>query len=227
MTKMKLASLISSGKDSLFAAYLEKEKGNEIKCFITIESDNPYSYMFHPDVSLVKLQAKSAGIPLITENTKGKKEEELRDLKKAIEKAKKEYGIEGVTTGALFSDYQATRINKICEELGLKCISPLWHMDQEKELRSLLENYFEFIIVKVAAEGLDKKWLGKIVDEKTIDRLKIVNEDTKINIAGEGGEYESLVLNCPLFKKRIEIKKFEIKEDGRVAWLDIKKAKLI
>jgi len=38
--------------------------------------------------------------------------------------------------------------------------------------------------------------------------MKTLNEKYKINIAGEGGEYESFVLNCPLFKKPIKIKSY-------------------
>ncbi len=212
---VRLAALVSGGKDSWLAAHLRAGKGDEIACLITIESENPDSYMYHtPSIDLVKEQARAAGLPLITEKTKGEKEKELNDLKRALERAKKEYAIEGITTGALFSNYQKERIEKIAKSLGLKVFSPLWQMDQEKELKLLLKEKFDFIIIKIAAYGLDKKWLGRKLDQKSVNELIALARKIQFNPAGEGGEYETLVLNCPLFKKRMIIEKTEIKEES-------------
>jgi len=195
---------------------------------ISIKSKNSDSFMYHtPNIELVKLQSGSIGIPLIEQATKGKKEDELKDLKKALIKAKKEFEIQGVITGALYSDYQRQRIEKICNELSLKTFSPLWHIDQETEMREILNNNFEVIITSIAADGLDKTWLGKRIDNKAVDDLVIINKKNKINISGEGGEYESLVLNAPIFKKRIHIKKArKIMENKYTGILKIEKAEL-
>ena len=159
---MKLAVLFSGGKDSVFACYKAMEK-HDVVCLISIISSNQDSYMFHtPNINLAKYQAEAMEIPLITHKTKGEKEIELEDLKKAIEKAKTEFAIEGVVTGALKSEYQASRIQKICDELELECINPLWNMDQEEEMREVIKLGFKFIITKVAAYGLDKSWLNAI-----------------------------------------------------------------
>jgi len=223
-----LGALISSGKDSIYAMYLMKQKGHEIVCAMTMKSRNKASYMFHtPNIELVELQAESMEIPLVTWETEGKKEEELADLKALLVNAKEKYAIEGITTGALFSDYQRERIEKLCEEIGLECHSPLWHMDQAEEMRSLLRDGFEIVFSSVAAYGLDKSWLGRIITEKDVDKLIELNKKCKLNIAGEGGEFESLVLNCPLFKKRIEILDKEIiEEDENTAEMVVKKAEL-
>ena len=157
----KVAVLLSGGKDSVFAAY-KISKEHEISCFITIKSENPDSYMFHtPNIDLVELQAESMGIPLITQKTEGKKEKELIDLKKIIKKAKEDYKIKGVVTGALFSNYQGERIDNICKDLDLESLSPLWHMDQELEMRTIIKNNFSIIFSSIAAYGLNKSWLGK------------------------------------------------------------------
>ena len=224
---MKLASLISGGKDSIFAAY-KTSKENEIVCLITIKSENPDSYMFHtPNIDLVGLQAKAMKLPLITQTTKGEKEKELEDLKEAIKKAKEQYQIEGIVTGALFSNYQRERIDKICNELNLKSLAPLWHMDQEEEMRTIINNNFKIIFSSIAAYGFKKEWLGKIITNKDINNLVELNKKYKINIAGEGGEFESLVLDCPLFEKQIKILDSEITEENEsTARLVIKKAEL-
>ncbi len=225
---MKLGALISTGKDSLFAMY-KAGKDNEITCLITVQSSNPDSYMFHtPSVELAKYQAEALELPLVMVQTKGEKEKELEDLKKAIVEAKEKYGIEGVTTGALFSQYQKERIEKICAELGIKAVSPLWHMEQYKEMKELIKAGFEFIFTKVAAEGLDKSFLGKVIGTEQLEELRLLNEKTKFNIAGEGGEFESLVLDMPLFKKKLVIEESEVKEiDKNTAELVIKKVKLV
>ncbi|MCK5282953.1 MAG: diphthine--ammonia ligase [Nanoarchaeota archaeon] len=225
---VKLGVLWSSGKDSAFAAYTMKKQNYDMNCLISLKSRNPDSYMFHtPNIDLVELQAKAIGIPLIIQKTKGEKEKELNDLKKAIKKAKELYKIEGIVTGALFSNYQRERIERICDELELKIFSPLWHLDQESEMRDIIKNKFSIIFSSIAAYGLDKTWLGKTITDKDIDKLVELNKKYQINIAGEGGEFESLVLDCPLFKKKINIIDSEIIEENQnTAKLIIKKAEL-
>ena len=220
---MKLAALVSGGKDSFYALF-KKEK--DIVCLLSMKSENPDSYMFHtPNIHLVDLQAQEMDLPVIWGHTKGEKEKELKELKELIKKAISDYKIEGIVTGALHSQYQKERIEKICDELNLEMVSPLWGMDQEQEMRELIKEGFEIIFTKVAAFGLDKSWLGKIITSKDVDKLVELHKKYKINIAGEGGEFESLVLNCPLFKKRIKITDYEIiEEDENTARLVVKKA---
>lgn len=191
--------------------YLAKKEGHEISCLISIISENKESYMFHtPSISKTKMQAKTMKIPLIIEKTKGQKEIELKDLEKAIKKAKEKYKIQGIVTGAVESVYQASRIQKICDKLNLECFNPLWQMDQFELLEDLLKNKFEVIITGVFAFPFDKSWLGRKIDGKFIEDMKKLNEKYQINPAGEGGEYESFVLYVPkLFNKKLKIKSFK------------------
>ncbi len=207
---MKVGVLFSGGKDSCYAAYLAKKEGHEIACLITIESENKESFMFHiPSISQTRKQAEVMEIPLIIAETKGEKEKELLDLEKAIKKTKQEYKIKGIVTGAVASMYQASRIGKICDELDLECFNPLWKKNQIELLEELIKNKFEVIITGVAAESLDKKWLGRKIDKDFVEEMKRMQEKNKINPAGEGGETESFVLNCPLFKRGLKVKEFK------------------
>ncbi|RMF54594.1 diphthine--ammonia ligase [Candidatus Woesearchaeota archaeon] len=223
-----LGALISSGKDSLYAMYVMMRQNYKINCLITIKSKAQDSFMFHtPTVDLVKLQAEAMGLPLIEKDTTGEKESELKDLKKALSMAKNQFGIEGVVNGALFSNYQRERIERVCDSLNLKIFSPLWHLNQESEMREILREGFEFVFSSVAADGLDKSWINKIITHTDVDKLVRLNAKNSINVSGEGGEFETLVLNAPMFKKRIRIEDFEIEEDGpNVARLVVKKASL-
>jgi len=206
---MKLAVLFSGGKDSTFAAWLAKKEGYELVCLVSILSKNKESFMFHtPSIKRVGAQAERMGLPLVSSGSEGVKEEELVDLENALLKAKKEYGIEGIVTGAVESVYQVSRVQKISNRLNLECFNPLWQKDQIEILRDLIRENFEVIVVGVSAYPLDKNFLGRKIDENFILEMENLNKKFKINPAGEGGEFESFVLNCPLFKSCLKVKGF-------------------
>jgi diphthine-ammonia ligase len=207
---MKLGVLFSGGKDSTYAAYLAKKEGYELVCLISLESKNKESFMFHtPSISCVKKQAESMKIPILIQETKGEKEIELIDLRKAIKRAIKNYKIKGIVTGALESVYQASRIQNICNELRIECFNPIWQKNQIELLDDLIKNKFEIVISGVFAYPLDQSWLGRKINKKFILEVEKYQEKYKINPAGEGGEFETLVLNCPLFSRELKIKNFK------------------
>jgi len=200
---MRLAALFSGGKDSTYAALLAKRAGHEIAYLVTVRSANPDSWMWHTAaIELTELQAKAASIPLIVVKTAGKRENELDELKAVLAKL----GVEGVVAGAVASKYQRDRIQKICDALKLKLVAPLWGKNAEQLLQEMLNEKFEIIFTAVAAAGLDESWLGRKLDKKGIGELVEINKKYGIHVSGEGGEYETAVLACPLFKGKIEIK---------------------
>lgn len=216
---MKVALLFSGGKDSTYAGYLAQKQGHEIACLVSIFSENKESYMFHtPSVSKVEKQAEVMDIPITIQKTKGKKEEELKDLKIIIEKVKKDYGVEGIVTGAIKSVYQSSRIQDICNDLNLECINPLWEKDEVEFLEEIVKENFEIIIVGVFAYPLDEKWLGRKIDKDFIKDAKKLEEKYRIHPAGEGGEFETFVLNCPLFKRELKVKNFKDINEGEHSW---------
>ncbi len=201
---MKVAALVSGGKDSLYATYLAS-KENEIEYLITVSPESEESWMFHfPCVELTKLQAKAMGVKHIFRKVGGN---ELVEFKKIIEGIKDE--IEGLVSGVIQSNYQKKMIEEICKSFDLKGIHPLWNRKQEEVVKEEIENGFEIIITGVSAEGLDESWLGKKLDLKNFEKLKEISRKYGINVAGEGGEFETFVLDCPLFKKKIEILEFK------------------
>ncbi|MBU0461673.1 MAG: TIGR00289 family protein [Nanoarchaeota archaeon] len=224
---MRLGALFSGGKDSCYAMHLAM-KEHEIVCLISMLSSNKESFMFHtPNIEMTRMQAEAIDLPLISAMTLGKKEEELKDLKDAIKKAKDEFRIEGIVTGALASVYQASRIQKICDDLNLKCVNPLWQKDQVQLLNEVVDAGFEVIISGVFAEPLDDKWLGEKITKETIARLEKLKESHKINPAGEGGEIETTVLDAPFFKRRIKIKEATISYAKNAGVFMIEKALLV
>jgi diphthine-ammonia ligase len=226
---LNLGIMWSSGKDSCYATYLMQKHNYNIKCLLSVKSKNKYSFMFHtPNINLCELQAEAMELPILTIESNGEKEDELKDMKDLMDDAKKKYNIDGIVTGAIFSQYQRERIEKIADELGLKVFSPLWHKEQEKYMRELINAGFKIILSSVAADGLDEKWLGKIMKLNDVDKLCLLNKKIGINVAGEGGEFESLVLDCPLFKKEINVKKSKILVEGKYnSFFVVEKAELI
>lgn len=204
---MKLAVLYSGGKDSTLAL-MKAAKQHKIVCLISIISENKESYMFHtPNIDMTLLQSKAIELPLVRVKTKGEQEKELEDLKKAIQEAKKQYSIEGIVTGAVRSTYQASRVQRICNELGLWCFNPLWLKNQVELLHEIEERGIRAIISGVFAEPFDESYLGKEIDQEMIQKLADLAIEHKINPAGEGGEIETTVLDAPIFKKKIKITK--------------------
>lgn len=213
---MKVAGLLSGGKDSVYATSIAQQYGWEITNLISLIPENTESWMFHSvNTHMTSVIAECMEIPLVQKKTQGQKEEELIDLQNILA----ELDIDGVISGALASEYQRTRIEKICYELNLKSFTPLWHKKQKTILTDQLNAGLTTIIVGVSAYGFDETWLGRIIDKKCIDELIKLEKKYQINIAGEGGEFETLVTNAPFFKKRIiieETQKEWHRDNGRL-----------
>ncbi len=204
----RLCALISGGKDSVYATTLAKISGRKISCGLCLVPKED-SWMFHiPFTKNIETIEKVLDFPILKIKTEGKKEEELNDLKEGLTILKEKYRITGVVTGAISSEYQRMRINKVCQELGLTNYSPLWHKDY-KQLLLEESQYLDFTIVKIAGEGLKKEWLGRTVKDDIV--VDILNSEL-INPVFEGGEAETLVLDAPIFKKKIVLKNKQIIE---------------
>jgi predicted ATP pyrophosphatase (TIGR00289 family) len=220
---MKVASLFSGGKDSAYAIYLAKKAGLNVKYIVSLFPEKKDSWMFHSiNIHLTEILAEAMNIPFIKKQTQGEKEKELEDLKEIL----KGLEIDGVISGAIASEYQKSRIEKICNELGLKSFTPLWGKNQENILKDIIKAGFEIIIVGVFAEGLDESWLGRKLDEKTINELIEIRKKYLINEAGEGGEFETLVVDGPIFKKRLVLDEISKEWERDHGVLRVKKAHL-
>lgn len=226
---MKAAVLFSGGKDSTYAIYRAIAEGYGIECLLSLVSDNPESYMFHTaNINLVEKQAEAMGIPLLLFQTKGQKEKELDDLKNAVKFAIEKHKIEVLVAGAIASQYQYERVMRIAEELKINVFSPLWKVDAEQYMDDLLKAKFEAVISSISAEGLTKDFLGKVIDKAMVEKLKVLNKEKGVHLCGEGGEYETFVLDCPVFRKKIKIVDSSVEmEKENTGRLVIKKVKLV
>lgn len=225
---MKVAALFSGGKDSTFAIYKAQKEKHSISCLVTIFPESDESKLLHfPNSEITKLQAQSMHIPQIYIQSKSNETlDELNLLDTLIKKAKNDYCIEGVIHGGLASQFQKNNYEKLCKENHLEFISPLWGSTQKEYLIDLINSGFRIIITSVSAGGLDDSWLGKELTRENIEKLSSMSKKFGFNINFEGGEAETLVIDCPLFRYPINIKKSKNLWDGYRGRFEIEEAEL-
>lgn len=221
---MRIAALVTGGKDSALALHRTMQQGHEVTHLVTMMPQRADSWMFHsPNVHLTDLFAEAVCIPLVKADTSGEKETEVADLKWTLA----QLSIDAVVSGAIFSLYQKERIDGICRDLGIQHVAPLWHDDPLSILKEILELKMKTIIVGAYAHGLTQQWLGREIDENAIKDLIELERGFHVSIVGEGGEYETLVLDAPFFIKRIKLIDTERIWEGTSGHLHVKKAVLV
>ena len=224
MSDLRVAALVTGGKDSALALHRTLKRGYEVKHLVTMVPQREDSWMFHyPNIHMADLFAQAVGIPLVKAETSGIKEAELTDLKQVLARL----DVDAIVTGAIFSQYQKKRVDEICQELGLKHISPLWHEAPLELLKEIVTLKMETIIVGVFAYGFDETWLGRKINEDTIKDLVELNRKFQVSLVGEGGEYETLVLDAPFFKKKIQLIETKKIWEGQSGYSIVKKAVLV
>ncbi len=199
---MRVDCLFSGGKDSTYAAYAAMQRGWEITSLLTIRPADPESMMFHvPNLSVTALQAEAMDLPLLEETAEPGEAGELEALRRAFRRAH----ADGVVVGAIASDYQHSRVNRIAAELGLRVFAPLWRQDPALLIRDYLAAGLRIVFSSVSADGFDASWLGRPWDADTITDLLRLRATRGVHPCGEGGEFETLVLDAPFFHKSIEV----------------------
>ncbi|MFL2961798.1 MAG: diphthine--ammonia ligase [Candidatus Poseidoniaceae archaeon] len=207
---MKVAVLSSGGKDSSAAIWWTQCKGWDITHLVTMIVEGDDSWMFQiPGTSLVQRQAKLCDYDWLPVTTRGVQEEEISDLENALSQIE----IDGIVSGAIRSDYQKTRLERMCERLGIKSFTPLWHQSSESHMDGLVNHGFQVMITGVSSEGLTDEWLGHILTPESLRRMKSLAAKYRFNVDGEGGEYETLVVAGPHMKGSLDLV-YKIEWDG-------------
>ncbi|KAG7394461.1 ATP binding domain 4 [Phytophthora boehmeriae] len=224
---MQVVALVSGGKDSCYAMMECVRYGHEIECLahlhpsldLSADAAEIDSFMFQSvGHNVVQLIAESMELPLVSETITGTAVktgidylesaagDEVEDLFRLLQKVTQQFpNVQGVCTGAIFSSYQRNRVENVCSRLGLTSIGYLWRREQTELLQEMIDSEVEAIVVKVASIGLNpRRHLGKTIAELQTQFMTL-KENYQMNVCGEGGEYETFTLDCPLFKKRIVI----------------------
>nr|XP_057947394.1 diphthine--ammonia ligase [Doryrhamphus excisus] len=217
---MKVVALISGGKDSCYNMMQCVAAGHQIAALANLrpaDTDELDSYMYQTvGHQGIELYAEAMDLPLYRRTIRGSsldtsrhyhqtEGDEVEDLYELLSLIKETECVEAVSVGAILSDYQRTRVENVCLRLGLQPLAYLWRRDQESLLSEMLSSDLHAIVIKVAAVGLDpEKHLGKSLADME-PYLKQLSQKYGVHVCGEGGEYETFTLDCPLFKKRLVI----------------------
>ena len=202
---MKVVSLWSGGKDSCFAYYKAKQQGYQIISVINFtDSDRVNSVSHGLSADIIQKQADLIDTPLLqkTMPKKGYKDA----FKVLIEELKAKEGIEGIVFGDIYLQEHRDWIDKVCEELRVEPILPIWTHDTEKLIRDIIDSGFKSIVVSTRKDILGEEWLGREIDDKFIKDLSAIGN---IDLCGEKGEFHTFTYDGPIFKQKI---KFDIGE---------------
>lgn len=222
---MAATALVSGGKDSTYSAYLADTQGWTVDELLVLAPEDPDSMMFHtPNLGLVSLQAEAWGKRCRTVQIRGTGEAaESAALEEALQDAH-----DPVVAGAIASSYQWSRLHRVCYQLGRRLYTPLWGKAPERVVRAEIEAGLDIRLVHLAAEPLDRNLLGARLDGELLEELtRRSNEVRRLHVAGEGGEYETLVVNAPFFAQRIEIQATEAISTGGSHRLNVTKCRLV
>jgi len=209
---MSYISSWSGGKDSCLAAYLALGQGYNISHLVNFISQEFGRVSFHgTEAGLIQLQGQAVGIPLLQKQTT--REDYEQGFKEAV-RSLTPRGIKGMVFGDIYLDEHREWVERVCGELGIAAIEPLWGKDTEKIFTDFIDAGFEAVIISASGELIDRRWVGQRLDRNFLSYLKTRNVD----LCGEKGEYHTLVVNGPLFKRKIEIVESKIiNRDNR--WL--------
>jgi len=198
---MKIAASWSGGKDSAFALYLAKQQGYEVVNILTMMLSEEKSVFHLIRSAMLDAQADAMGVPLIKKQVGNETYE--YDFKKVLAELKAK-GVEGLVTGDICeaTGHEAGWLNRVCGEMGLRPIRPLWMGDTKQIFLDYIHAGFKATVVRANFGKLGIEWLGRVLDRQFYDEiLKLDNVDP----CGEGGEYHTVVTDGPYFKKKIEI----------------------
>ncbi len=212
----------SGGKDSCFACYKALQTGYKVTHLVNFISKEYKRVSFHGiESGLIKLQSELAGIPLYQkETTPDNYENEFKDAVNSLA----HHGIKGMVFGDLYLEEHKQWVERVCRELGLEAIEPLWERNTEELMQDFISKGFQAVVVSGQERFIDKEWIGKTINKDFLDYLK---SKPDVDICGENGEYHSFVVSGPLFKGRIEITEEEVIRRNSYWFLDIKDFRVV
>jgi diphthine-ammonia ligase len=218
-------ALVSGGKDSVYSAFLADSQGWPVDELLTIAPDDPDSFLFHtPNVGLVRWIAEAWGKTHRAVPVPGHGEEaETEALRGALA-----HGSGAVVAGAIASAYQWSRLHRLTTELGRPLYAPLWGKEAGRVVRAEIEAGLDIRLVQVAAEPLGPDLVGRRLDDAMLTELERRSATVRpIQVAGEGGEYETLVVDAPFFRSRLELEGESIERRGGATRMTIRGARLV
>lgn len=224
--KYRVVALVSGGKDSTYSMVQCVAAGHEIVALANLRpadksTDELDSYMYQTvGHQSIEHYSECMGLPLFRGEITGTSvdtgesyvpaaRDEVEDLFRLLQRISAEVKFDAICSGAILSNYQRIRVENVCQRLGLVSLAFLWRREQGELLDEMIGSQIEAVVIKVATLGLEEKHVGKTIAHLR-NHLHDMHEKYGINICGEGGEYETFTLDCPLFKKKLILQDSQI-----------------
>ena len=190
--------------------------GHEVVCLISIIPEINDSLLFHfPNIHLTQTLAQAIDLPIRNFQSKiSSLESEIFVLENALSTIKDEFCVEGIVHGGISSKFQKRNFEKVSEDLQLSVFSPLWNLNPNRYLHRLIDEKFKITVISVSALGLGREWLGITLNHENVTRLEALSVKYGFNLNFEGGEAETLIVDCPIYKKKLEVRKGIVKWFG-------------
>jgi uncharacterized protein (TIGR00290 family) len=202
---MKVIISWSGGKDSCFACYRALAQGYEVSYLVNFISREFRRVSFHGTrARLISRQAQAIGIPLVQYAVPPDMSLYEQTFKKAVS-ALRRNGVEGMVFGDIYLQEHRDWIERVCGELGITPLQPLWGMAPERVLGEFIEASFEAVVISAKADLFNENWLGRRIDRGFLFDLKKLKQGKELDVCGEQGEYHTLVVDGPLFRKRVQV----------------------
>lgn len=216
---MRVLALLSGGKDSVCAVDVARQHGWDVAAALVLRPAEDDAWMFHtPNLGAVAGVAQCLGLPLVEAPVRAGRDAEVEDLEAAVARAHRELGLDGLVSGALASEYQRTRLDRVGHRLGLRSFAPLWHKEPRGYVEGLLRAGWDVRFSRTAAEGVPIAWAGECLDAARLDAM--ARHPARPHVAGEGGEYETLVLDCPAYRRRLVVEEARVEATAsRATWV--------
>jgi uncharacterized protein (TIGR00290 family) len=193
---MKVFVSWSGGKESALATYKAISQGYQVSYLVNFVSEDGKRSRSHGiNAEVLALQAEATGIPLVQVKTSWEDYEE--NFKRVVTELK-EKGVEGGVFGDMDLEEHREWIERVCSELEIQPILPLWKMEPETLLAEFWDSGFKAIVV---ATRLEDSLLGRNLDEPLVEEVKRLGSHP----CGESGEYHTLVTNGPVFQRPFEV----------------------
>ena len=189
----------SGGKDCSLALYRAKKMGVDVSCVFNMKNSTGRLSRSHGISSqLLQVQAESMNIPIVQQSATWNSYENR--FKSAVKKLKSQ-GVETGIFGDIDLDVHREWVERVCQEIGIEPVLPLWGQAREDLLKDFIASGFKAVVVALRADLLGKEWLGREIDSRFMeDMAKMEN----IDLCGEGGEFHTFVYDGPIFKRPVE-----------------------
>jgi len=216
LTKEKFIMSFSGGKDSILALYKMIKKGYEpVALLTTIKKDKEKSWTHHLDNNFLRRVSESLEIPILL--VECDVDDYERKFEEALFKAK-DMGATICAFGDIDIELHRNWDLDRCKNTGIEAKLPLWQQNREELVYEFIDSGFETIINKVNLKYMGVEFLGKVLDRKIIEDIKLTGADA----CGENGEYHTFVIDGPLFKNRINFINEGVIKDMNYGYLIIK-----